>query len=128
VETLENLIGEVPLFGICLGHQLMALAGGGSTYKLKFGHRGANQPVKDVRRDRIYITSQNHGYAVDADSLSGKDFEIDKININDDTVEGMRHREHPAMSVQYHPEAHPGPEDSGYLFDEFLEMVRDAGG
>lgn len=125
-QTLRNLMGEVPVFGICLGHQLMARAEGGETYKLKFGHRGVNQPVKDLNQDRIYITSQNHGYAVDEDSLGGDTFEVDKININDDTVEGMRHREHDAMSVQYHPEANPGPEDTGYLFDDFLRMVRDA--
>ncbi|MFB6344451.1 MAG: hypothetical protein ABEK50_01580 [bacterium] len=102
----------------------MALAGGAETYKLKFGHRGANQPVKDLKNDRIYITSQNHGYAVDEESIDEIDFNVDKININDDTVEGMQHKTKNAMSVQYHPEANPGPEDSSYLFDDFLEMVR----
>ncbi len=126
VERINRLLDEVPLFGICLGHQVMAHAAGGETYKLKFGHRGANQPVKDLNKDRIYITSQNHGYAVDDETLPGDDLEVDKINLNDETVEGMKHRRYDAMSVQYHPEASPGPQDSSYLFDDFLEMVRDA--
>ncbi|WP_456475107.1 glutamine-hydrolyzing carbamoyl-phosphate synthase small subunit [Candidatus Pyrohabitans sp.] len=124
IRTVRELMGEVPLFGICLGHQMLALASGGETYKLKFGHRGANQPVKDLRTGRVYITSQNHGYAVDAGSLPEDEFRVDKLNLNDSTVEGMRHRSLEIMSVQYHPEANPGPKDSEYLFDEFLEMIR----
>ena len=126
IETVKKLMGEVPLFGICLGHQILALASGGETYKLKFGHRGANQPVKDLRTGRVYITSQNHGYAVDAGSLPEDELRVDKLNLNDSTVEGMRHRSLEIMSVQYHPEANPGPKDSEYLFDEFLRMVSHA--
>jgi carbamoyl-phosphate synthase small subunit len=123
VRTVEALLGELPLFGICLGHQLMALAAGAQTYKLKFGHRGANQPVKDLATGRVCITSQNHGFEVDRKTLEGTGFEVSHINLNDQTVEGMRHRDLPAFSVQYHPEAHPGPQENEYLFDEFLEMM-----
>ncbi|MFQ6137134.1 MAG: glutamine-hydrolyzing carbamoyl-phosphate synthase small subunit [Candidatus Hydrothermarchaeales archaeon] len=124
VKTLKNLLEELPIFGICFGNQLLALAAGGKTYKLKFGHRGSNQPVKDLATGRVYITSQNHGFAVDAKSLEGTGFEVSHINPNDGSVEGMTHKELPIFSVQYHPEAHPGPWDSNYLFDEFLKLVR----
>jgi len=115
---------RVPSFGICLGHQIMALGLGGKTYKLKFGHRGANQPVKNLDRDTVEITSQNHGFAVDYDSLKySADIEITHMNLNDNTVEGLRHRTLPMFSVQYHPEASPGPHDSRYLFNEFYRKV-----
>ncbi len=123
IETLKELVEEKPVFGICLGHQLLALSAGARTYKLKFGHRGSNQPVKDLDTGRVYITSQNHGYAVDVKTLEGTGYKADKINLNDRTCEGMRHKELPIFSVQYHPEAHPGPKDNEYLFDEFLEMI-----
>jgi carbamoyl-phosphate synthase small subunit len=126
VESVRTLIGKKPIFGICLGHQILGLALGGSTYKLKFGHRGANQPVKNMRTGKVEITSQNHGFAVDADSLGG-DVEITHINLNDNTVEGLRHREHPVFSVQYHPEASPGPHDSSYLFKEFIDLMEERG-
>lgn len=126
VESVRTLIGKKPIFGICLGHQILGLALGGSTYKLKFGHRGANQPVKNLRTGKVEITSQNHGFAVDAESLGG-DVEITHINLNDNTVEGLRHREHPVFSVQYHPEASPGPHDSSYLFREFIELMEECG-
>lgn len=123
VETVKALLGETPLFGICLGHQLLALALGGKTFKLKFGHHGVNHPVKNVRSGRVEITSQNHGFAVDPGSLpSGVD--ITHLNLNDGTVEGFRCRDVPAFSVQYHPEAAPGPHDSRYLFDEFIGLMR----
>ncbi len=115
---------EIPCFGICLGHQLMALGLGGRTYKLKFGHRGANQPVKNLETGRVEITSQNHGFAVDIESMKGMDdVEITHVNLNDNTVEGLRHRRLPMFCVQYHPEASPGPHDSRYLFGRFREMV-----
>jgi carbamoyl-phosphate synthase small subunit len=123
ISTLKELLSEKPIFGICLGQQLLALAVGGKTYKLKFGHRGSNQPVKDLKRGRVYITSQNHGFAVDGGSLEDKGFHVSKINLNDHTPEGMYHEELPIFSVQYHPEANPGPRDSEYIFDEFLRMI-----
>ncbi|OQY06075.1 MAG: carbamoyl phosphate synthase small subunit [Desulfobacteraceae bacterium 4572_123] len=123
VDTIKTLIGKKPVFGICLGHQLLGLALGGTTYKLKFGHRGANQPVKNLLTGRIEITSQNHGFAVDINTLNRKDIEITHINLNDDTLEGFRHRRLPLMAVQYHPEASPGPHDAEYLFDEFRKMM-----
>jgi carbamoyl-phosphate synthase small subunit len=119
---VQELLGRVPVFGICLGHQIMGLAFGGRTFKLKFGHRGANHPVKNLRSGRVEITSQNHGYAVDPESL-GSEIEITHVNLNDGTVEGLRHRSHPAFSVQYHPEASPGPHDALYLFDEFIQLI-----
>jgi carbamoyl-phosphate synthase small subunit len=124
IAMIRALIGQVPLFGICLGHQLFALACGADTTKMKFGHRGGNHPVKDLIRNRCYITSQNHGYTVVETSIANTPLEVTHINNNDKTIEGLRHRTAPAFSVQYHPEAAPGPFDSGYLFDEFLEMVR----
>jgi len=119
---LKQLIGKKPIFGICLGNQLLGHVFGGTTFKLKFGHRGGNQPVKDLRSGRISITSQNHGFAVDADSLPD-DVEVTHINLNDGTVEGMRHKVHPVFSVQYHPEAAPGPNDATYFFKEFAELI-----
>ncbi|MFH1226655.1 MAG: glutamine-hydrolyzing carbamoyl-phosphate synthase small subunit [Planctomycetota bacterium] len=128
VKTLQSLVGRYPIFGICLGHQILSLVFGGKTYKLKFGHRGANQPVKDLcvvfpaeagASNKVYITSQNHGFAVDPSSLPA-DLEITGVNVNDGTVEAMRHKKLPVFSVQYHPEASPGPWDSKYLFDKFV--------
>jgi carbamoyl-phosphate synthase small subunit len=123
IETIRGLLGKVPIFGICLGHQLLGLALGGSTYKLKFGHHGANHPVKNLATGAIEITSQNHGFCVDIDSLKGKGVEVTHINLNDNTLEGFRSKRVPAFCVQYHPEASPGPHDSSYLFDEFVELM-----
>ncbi|MBC8078874.1 MAG: glutamine-hydrolyzing carbamoyl-phosphate synthase small subunit [Gorillibacterium sp.] len=123
VDTIRSLLGEFPIFGICLGHQLLALACGADTEKMKFGHRGGNHPVKELASGRCYITSQNHGYTVKPESIKNTKLQITHINNNDSTVEGIKHKEHPAFSVQYHPEAAPGPYDSGYLFDQFLEMI-----
>ncbi len=123
VESIRELLGKVPLFGICLGHQLLGLALGGTTYKLKFGHRGANQPTQNLRTSAIEITSQNHGFCVDMDSLKDCDLEVTHMNLNDDTVEGISSPSLNAFSVQYHPEASPGPHDSLYLFDEFVSMM-----
>jgi len=147
IKTIESLLGKKPIFGICLGHQLLSLAMGGETYKLKFGHRGGNQPVKNLLNGRVEITSQNHGFAVDPKSLNIKEHawqvgqtipqvgwsgtskagkvEVTHINLNDGTVEGLRCLEIPAFSVQYHPEAAPGPHDARYLFDQFIELIRE---
>lgn len=121
--NIKKLLGKKPIFGICLGHQLLALALGGKTYKLKFGHRGANHPVKNLLTQEIEITSQNHGFAVDPSSLDPSIIEVTHVNLNDQTNEGLRHRELPVFSVQYHPEASPGPHDSDYLFARFIEMM-----
>jgi carbamoyl-phosphate synthase small subunit len=121
VEATKGVVGKKPLLGICLGHQALAHAFGGDTFKLKFGHRGGNHPVKDLATDQVTITSQNHGFAVDAQSLEGTGLEVARVNLNDGTVEGMRHRELPIWSIQYHPEASPGPWDSDSLFCEFLK-------
>ncbi|MFW6022319.1 MAG: glutamine-hydrolyzing carbamoyl-phosphate synthase small subunit [Halanaerobiaceae bacterium] len=124
IDTVKKLLGKKPIFGICLGHQILGLACGADTYKLKFGHRGANHPVKDLKTNRVYITSQNHGYSIKEQSVEGLDLEVTHINVNDKTVEGFSHKKYPAFSVQYHPEASPGPEDSHYLFDKFIDLMK----
>jgi carbamoyl-phosphate synthase small subunit len=123
VATAKALAGKVPIMGICLGHQVIARAFGASTFKLHFGHRGGNQPVKDLESGRVYVTAQNHGYAVDADGLPDE-LEVSHINLNDQTIEGLRHRDMPIMTIQYHSEASPGPHDSEYLFDRFVELIQ----
>ena len=127
VGNIRALIGKKPVFGICLGHQLLGLAMGGKTYKLKFGHRGANHPVRNEISRRVEITSHNHGFAVDPDSLNLNDLEITHMNLNDQTLEGFRHRNYPVFCVQYHPEAAPGPHDSHYLFDDFINLMAGQG-
>ena len=123
VEAVRKLAGRVPVFGICLGHQIVGLALGGKTYKLKFGHHGANHPVKNLLTGKVEITAQNHGFAVDPDSLNTREVELTHKNLNDDTLEGLRHRSLPLFSVQYHPEASPGPHDSHYLFHQFTDLM-----
>jgi len=124
IRPIQGAIGKVPIFGICLGHQLLGRAIGADTYKLKFGHRGGNQPVKNLDTGRVEITSQNHGFAVDRASLEARGGVVTHVNLNDGTVEGFRHKDLPVFSVQYHPEASPGPHDAAYLFDAFMEMMK----
>lgn len=123
IKMINGIIGKVPVFGIDMGHQLIALACGADTVKMKFGHRGSNHPVKDLRTGKVAITFQNHGYTVDMESLKGTPLEVTHVALNDGTVEGLKHKETAVFSVQYHPEGSPGPEDSNYLFDEFIEMI-----
>lgn len=129
VDTVRRLVGEppggrpLPVFGICMGHQVLGQAFGGRTFKLKFGHHGANHPVKDLRTGKVDITVQNHGFCVDIDSLAGREMEVTHLNLNDQTLEGMAHRRLPVFSVQFHPEASPGPHDSQYLFARFRDLV-----
>ncbi|MFR2445111.1 MAG: carbamoyl phosphate synthase small subunit [Thomasclavelia spiroformis] len=125
VNTIRNLIGKYPIFGICLGHQIVSLAYGAKTYKMKFGHRGANHPVKNLFTNKVEITSQNHSYAVDNDSLKQTDLEITHINLLDNTIEGVRSLKDKVFSVQYHPESAPGPQDSAYLFDTFIQLMEE---
>lgn len=123
IEMIKGILGEVPLFGICLGHQLFALACGAETVKMKFGHRGSNHPVKDLRTGKVAITAQNHGYTVEQESIQNTKLEVTHIAVNDESVEGLKHSEYQAFTVQYHPEASPGPEDANELFDQFIEMM-----
>jgi carbamoyl-phosphate synthase small subunit len=123
IDTVKELLGKVPIFGICLGHQILGLALGAKTYKLKFGHHGANHPVKDLPGNHIGVTSQNHGFCVDVKSLNPHEVEVIHVNLNDQSVEGIRHKKFPAFSIQYHPESSPGPHDAKYLFNQFIEMI-----
>ncbi len=126
IDTARALIGKVPLMGICLGHQILGLAMGGSTYRLKFGHHGLNHPVMDLATREVEITSQNHNFAIDQESLDAGTVDVTHVNLNDDTVEGLRHRREPLFCVQYHPEASPGPHDAGYLFERFQKLMTEA--
>ncbi len=125
-QQVRKLVGKKPIFGICLGHQILGLALGGKTYKLKFGHRGANHPVLNQVTNKVEITSHNHGFAVDPDSLNQNEIELTHLNLNDQTLEGFRHRSEPVFCVQYHPEAAPGPHDSQYLFGDFMNLIKDS--
>jgi carbamoyl-phosphate synthase small subunit len=125
IEEIKKLIGKIPVFGICLGQQLLGLAYGGRTYKLKFGHRGANQPIKDLATGKVYIVSENHGFAVDIDSIKTESVKATHINLNDNTIEGLEHETYPVFSVQYHPEASPGPHDAYGLFAKFTDMMKE---
>ena len=127
VSTVRQCVGKIPIFGICLGHQILGLALGGRTYKLKFGHHGANHPVMDLRTGKVEITAQNHGFSVDPESIPGNEVEMTHVNLNDKTCEGMRHKRAPLFSVQYHPEASPGPHDAGHLFQRFVNLMKSGG-
>jgi carbamoyl-phosphate synthase small subunit len=124
LDTIQTQFDRRPVFGICLGHQLVGLALGGRTFKLKFGHRGGNQPVKDLATGKVEITSQNHGFCVDMESIDAPEVVLTHVNLNDNTLEGLRHKKLPLFSVQYHPEASPGPHDAAYLFDRFIDMMK----